>query len=115
MLGFWLWNRSRPFWTFSFSRMLPQPIMEIVTGSVLLCAGAAGAAVGWAAPAAGVLAGAAGAAPQAASRLAPAAPRPRRLACARKARRVRRGVGEFGESSADIGIPSFEVCRSQGQ
>src|SRR6476661_1725280 len=76
MSGFLLWKRSSPFCTLSFSRMLPQPIMDIVTWALPPCAGAAGAAVDCAAPAApaGVgLAGAAGVPPQAASRLRPAA------------------------------------------
>src|SRR5262245_20195297 len=88
--------------------MLPQPIIEIVTGALPPCAGAAGAAV--APPAAG----AAGLPPHAASRLRPAAPRPSWPARRRNPRRDRRcrvGIGEL--SSLDICVLSFEVGRSE--
>src|SRR5262245_24887212 len=95
--------------------MLPQPIMEIVTWALPLCAGAAGAAVACAAPEEAVgalLAGAAGVPPQAASRLRPAAPRLIWPARRRKARRVRCGcVGKL--SSVDICVLSFEMGRPE--
>src|SRR6266545_1463321 len=110
--GFLLWNRSSPFWTFSFSRMLPQPIMEIVTWALPPCAGAAVAGAAPAAPPGVGLAGAAGVPPQAASRLRPAAPKPSWPARRRNSRRVRRlGVGCVESLSLDICVLSFEVSR----
>src|SRR5579859_3354717 len=107
MVGFWLWKRSRPFWTFSFSRMLPQPIIEIVTWAVPLCAGALVAPL--------LVVGLVSVPPQAASSPRPAAPRPIWPARRRNSRREK-GVrpGSVERSSFAIGSFSFELCRLAG-